>query len=1698
MLSPRLGTDEEGGPNITGCTDRNDSVLFSHAEPNSTSTQKQSPLRTTASRDDLTCVEVEHPHAIVNGIGSDDNVTGLERKSGDMNRMRSSTIESETTTQLRAQVIQQQRELETISLQMKVLLQQVETQWQDAGPVGMPVGMQHDRSELDCSRTALESKGGALSLSQRIVEKNSGVDEEIITIKQPVSTERVKTVVRDTKAATKGVEEMMTREKQEFREQNVPQNVPAGNVEERKGVNTEIGVVGESVAEAQIWQHTRQDEGAFEIKEAQRKRYIAMHRAKERDKKQDGIFQKALPPAIPNHGAGGTIHDDSTQHSFIKFRAARNSAVPDPQVCAGCWNHWEGQEQSSLGRARLYRCGKCKVFVHSGCRSFFQRVFSSCPFSGSEPDWMEVNHSGHLQVAVQQVIQLDDMDPVKDNVFVVLRLLPGKDVTQTPPTSWGEMGAAWPALSDKEALATDNDQRGKGGEDDVLSPLSLVYMNNGDSTLLPVLRIEVWRKRKYRGIAMTLRSGEELMGYAEVGISPLMAHPHTPERRWLQLESAAAESNSVLSSHPLVLVNMAYVPEHLAHIPVPYSDMLHVPSNSTGPATFLTSSHRVGGSSEEVEVVERAGGGSVECERTTTTSMVTAPNIVTDHPKAFGNDLRVELPSAVSEICSDSSLVVTTQEVSRSATTSVHNKERADAAHHRSVQHLFRLTSYLGPTWCAYCNGVLFGFMNQGFQCEVCGANVHRGCQVKANLVADCKGRFAVNNSDDNEIDNKAAHVGEAVNRFGSTQSGSDDANYSSLLKSEGVGLVQVHVQSAHLCTSTCSEWGHDLSDHSDNSMSTGMQRNGLIGDYYCRMRFGNAVNQTQRTQTVFQSSAPAFNECLVLLAPAYDSLLELELVNSASEKVVGRWFATCFDLLQLDYDTLFSREPMPSDLSRRLELVNDTSVAYATSVVRGFLVARVSFQEDTGAFLGGSNPRLVPKRECSKFRNDLSVELFSKAVSRVSRIAKWPKRWIDVVKFVLSWENPALSGIAVIVLLYCSLFASTEHILALPLFFFLLHMTLTLGARFSGRFVRTLSTASLGGGGSALPDSSEDGFFQPVAILKVSVIRGRNMLTSEMGLPGNAFVRLWYCPADVTDMAQITGGEGERNASVAESYSNLIEKGYDNVESPEVHSRNRERGDVEDVDGTRSGQEEGGGGDVIRDISKVGVDRINSDESNSSSFMDPPPGWIIGETTPYWLASSDPEWASAGELGTGRGRAATQTRNIRKGDVFLQNIPYLWHTAPGEGDDDGHLAFIFPVLQPISSGGYLIPWSQYHGFLRFEAFLANPFNSIMDTFIGEVRIPLSCLISKEDLGGGGQQPEVRGWYSLSTLTENNIFRPPGEDLTEEWTSSDDPPALDLRMQITLRDETAPPTPDEKEASRAVFQLLNSRYNSSESRGGGRSKNPLTALFKLRNSISAVLRVVIKILDMAEALKNLLNWSHPYKSAVVYGVFIVAYILLLIVPSRVFLLIGGMAAFYAGMRNKLKRDMEERNGGPTSSSPRQPVVKAADRKKPPLAIKLANLFATIPTDIELERAYLWRTRQSGSMALRSNAAAMRSSSGLQDNRNKMRILGLGVQWQGTVFIHGKRSWERKFLVLQGHRLAWWTTATAVEEGKPAAGQLLLQGHSGLTDPSPMEMRLADNPNLLICAFGRGSSGYPARVSLLFYTYKAVPCCPIDY
>ena len=49
-------------------------------------------------------------------------------------------------------------------------------------------------------------------------------------------------------------------------------------------------------------------------------------------------------------------------------------------------------------------------------------------------------------------------------------------------------------------------------------------------------------------------------------------------------------------------------------------------------------------------------------------------------------------------------------------------------------------------------------------------------------------------------------------------------------------------------------------------------------------------------------------------------------------------------------------------------------------------------------------------------------------------------------------------------------------------------------------------------------------------------------------------------------------------------------------------------------------------------------------------------------------------------------------------------------------------------------------------------------------------------------------------------------------------------------------------------------------------------------------------------------------------------------------------------------------------------------------------------------------------------------------------------------------------WREAFLVVQGRRLAWWATEGDIDAGRACQGQLLLYGHAGTTQASPVVVR----------------------------------------
>eukprot|EP00752_Nemacystus_decipiens_P018720 g16783.t1 len=1357
-------------------------------------------------------------------------------------------------------------------------------------------------------------------------------------------------------------------------------------------------------------------------------------------------FQRVRKPRRPRGVNGGAASDPSSP----------------PLECAACLGLWDSGG-SALNR--WYRCRHCGGTVHGACRQFFE-AGEACVEPGgggggvqgeegalARPvGWRDpVNRAGVVQVGVLQAFDLS-LKP-GESVYVALRLLPWKERVKTGSAKWGDLGASWPSHTSARH--------------------DLLHLYNSDATPVPTLRVEVWRS--------AMRVLDDLLGGGSTSGGGLGANG----------DGGGGDKHSTL------------LPE------VPELD--------------------------DVEESDSGGGGDIQ----------------------MGNS-----GTGYHEAREEEAVVVP-------------EEEEADE---EGMAHLFRVKSYPAPVWCEVCDRLLLGMRNQGFCCEACGMNVHRGCQLRANFSKSCPGQG-----------NKKAGRG--------TQNGGVQAKgrNNSREVDEGVGLIQIHLRSAHRCGMRCHGGHHsylaDATDphaesgvfagsgsysaaalattaaaaaatpvdpsrgtagNSEHIFSPGRRRrrgggggrddSGFIrGDHYCRVRVGRRGGPSElaeevRTEAVFQTPDPVFERTWVFIAPSYDAVVTIDLVDASTDRPVGRFETTVIALLQADYDAHAVGRTPPSQGHRDIRLVPPTAEEDEDNVT-GLLKARVEFDENTEAFFGpngilgpqgGNMVRSVPRRQ----KADLGVETLKLLMARIKAVFLWLKVAKDCYARVMSWENPALSSFSLLVFVYLTLVANAEYLLALLPFSLLLFMTWGFLSRRSGGYVQGWVSAESAGAAS----SANDAGFRPVGTLKVAVVRGRGLVSSDLNLPGNAYVRVSYIVPDSNATAEADRrgtGNHPQDPSTLKEY--LVGQTV-----PQPTGDNPEWGSVGGNGGGGSGGGGGGGAERASSVSMM-------DQSRG-------PGFLSGGSDALLQNMMD-VWSRHASSGKAKPYAADSAD--RPEDRLSKQPPTP--SAPSQEED---MCFVYPVLQPrirrrVGSGG--LPWSgeESRTFLRFSVYFANPFNSLMDAFQGHVVVPLSALASNEMEGGA--QPEVRGWFDVSPAEESfPSMAPPspshsapdrgseaagdrsakvdhcrgqrvgvrtgstpsnglGEHADGEANHGDNEGvtggggggggggvgsmgAIFLRLQLTLPGSDVVITDEEREASRALQALLGENSHRGEGDkgagagaassgpagagaggggdnggagrevdgGGGAVARLLGMPMGFRNTIREVQDTIGTVLDTVEAVKNLLNWTHPPKTLMVYALVALVWIVLLVVPGRYIVLTLGLLEFSKAWLGAKEPGADEL----------VPDHAAAAHPPPPLATKLKNLLMSLPVDSELAMCYAWEAREYSKKA--------KASLKLREQRARLKLLGAGRQWEGALRVRDRVGdpWESRYVVLLGHRLAWWGSANELDDGRKARGQLLLQGHAGVTHLSPLEAREVSDPRKVVCVFGRSPDGLPHKVTFM--------------
>jgi hypothetical protein len=263
-------------------------------------------------------------------------------------------------------------------------------------------------------------------------------------------------------------------------------------------------------------------------------------------------------------------------------------------------------------------------------------------------------------------------------------------------------------------------------------------------------------------------------------------------------------------------------------------------------------------------------------------------------------------------------------------------------------------------------------------------------------------------------------------------------------------------------------------------------------------------------------------------------------------------------------------------------------------------------------------------------------------------------------------------------------------------------------------------------------------------------------------------------------------------------------------------------------------------------------------------------------------------------------------------------------------------------------------------------------------------------------------------------------------------------PEVRLRLQLDLRRTAGKPSAGERDLSAAVHEILTT------SSGG----STFSALWHMRTNVQYVQNLIGGVIDSAESFKNVFTWAQPDRTAILFVLALLGWVVTQTVPSRYLILGAGLYEFSA--------------------------VFPSQSKESAWGTRINNLLESVPNDVDMRDVYAGERRK-----FQEHEQGDRKQ---QLNNLLLRLAG-DCRWKGAVRIRAKVDWMDAFLVFQGRRLLWFAREDDVSEGREFEGQLLLIGYAGTSDASPLEIREVGEPSRLLSVFGKDQLGVPLKKTI---------------
>lgn len=460
--------------------------------------------------------------------------------------------------------------------------------------------------------------------------------------------------------------------------------------------------------------------------------------------------------------------------------------------------------------------------------------------------------------------------------------------------------------------------------------------------------------------------------------------------------------------------------------------------------------------------------------------------------------------------------------------------------------HLLKLHSLWRPADCALCKRSLIGW-KRAYRCEACNIDTCVDCQLQIDIQIPCGTSLAKNAVDTSiqrkmTLENMLATIAPVDDKYEKKvwdqpqNSKKAERGYDEGLPSESRGIGQFRIQVLQAFVfETPLPVETDPSAVFDESMRINLRR----GDYYARVSC-LGCSAFNRTRTIQNTAKPKFDSIeMVFDIPHYGMEYRVDVLDANSNTAIGTMLVTAQSLLQLYRDRHVERGGIELFLPgvrrpgkvlpirQKVELRtgfkhgfgSDYFLPFKTrnakrngpkpGAISGWIMCDMSIAENHDALFGQS-PTMCPPRPPNK----LDIELLQNHISRITMIVKDIKSAIGMYLYVVSWKNPPLTGLSLVVFLRVCFKFDTEYIASLPILVLIFVMLYLAAARKAGRlkerFIRREkeSRARL-----EVESSMKCPLHRPLGFLQVSIPKGRNLRSRDLGLPGSVGCHVFWHP---------------------------------------------------------------------------------------------------------------------------------------------------------------------------------------------------------------------------------------------------------------------------------------------------------------------------------------------------------------------------------------------------------------------------------------------------------------------------------------------------------------------------------------------------------------------------------------------------------